>query len=289
MCEKKIQALAELTAQILYFTLKTMAAQIFQEYESEYELERQQRIKENNEIMRKIFGDAQTEHFPALKRTTRARSSSPYVARKKDNLTPLRRNPKRIARSYHSEEVDNAKEASDQDIASENRLIVHWVGPLTKKRRISGKSTGDADLGEEGGYHRSRSHSRIIQHVVRPVSDFCEEDLLSVAETVAEKRYDSINGTSCHQCRQKTDDLKTVCRNENCIGIRGQFCGPCLRNRYGESVKEAIMDPDWVCPPCRKICNCSLCMKKRGRSCTGHLIGIARQNGYTDVKSFLGD
>lgn len=158
--------------------------------------------------------------------------------------------------------------------------IIAWYFPDT--------STGDSELSDDS-YHRSKPHAHPIQHAVRPVSDFTEEDLLLVAETVSEKRYDSTNGTSCHQCRQKTDDLKTVCRNENCIGIRGQFCGPCLRNRYGESVKEAIMDPDWFCPPCRNICNCSFCMKKRGRSCTGQLIGIARQSGYSDVKSFLGD
>jgi hypothetical protein len=115
-----------------------MAAEIFEAYESEYELKRKQRIKENNEMMRKIFGETLTEHFPAKKRTPRARSCSPYVARKKENFTPLRRNPKRIARSYHSEDVESVSEASDEDITSENRLIVHWVGPLTKKR-ISGK------------------------------------------------------------------------------------------------------------------------------------------------------
>ncbi len=115
-----------------------MAAEIFEAYESEYELQRKQRIKENNEMMRKIFGETLTEHFPAKKRTPRARSCSPYVARKKENFTPLRRNPKRIARSYHSEDVESVSEASDEDITSESRLIVHWVGPLTKKR-ISGK------------------------------------------------------------------------------------------------------------------------------------------------------
>lgn len=149
-------------------------------------------------------------------------------------------------------------------------------------------SAGDNDFPDELSYSNHRAR-RSLAHLVRPVSDFTEEDLLLVAETVSEKHYDSINGTSCHQCRQKTDDLKTVCRNKFCIGIRGQFCGPCLRNRYGESVKEAIMDPNWFCPPCRNICNCSFCMKKRGRSCTGQMIGVARQNGYTDVKSFLGD
>jgi hypothetical protein len=117
-----------------------MAAEMFQEHESEYELERKQRIKENNEIMRKIFGETLTEHFPAIKRTPRARSSSPYFARKRESLTPLRRNPKRNARSYHSRDVESCSEASDHDIDCENRLIVHWVGPLTKKRRISGNN-----------------------------------------------------------------------------------------------------------------------------------------------------
>lgn len=50
-------------------------------------------------------------------------------------------------------------------------------------------------------------------------------------------------GNTCHQCRQKTIDTKTVCRNQGCGGVRGQFCGPCLRNRYGEDVRSALLDP----------------------------------------------
>lgn len=50
-------------------------------------------------------------------------------------------------------------------------------------------------------------------------------------------------GNTCHQCRQKTIDTKTVCRNRSCGGVRGQFCGPCLRNRYGEDVRSALLDP----------------------------------------------
>ena len=110
-----------------------------------------------------------------------------------------------------------------------------------------------------------------------------------VAERVADKNYDPVNGTTCHQCRQKTDDLKTACRSKSCFGVRGQFCGPCLRNRYGEDAKQALMDPDCHCPPCRGICNCSFCMKKRGRRCTGIMIHLAKERGYEDVKSFLGD
>lgn len=44
-------------------------------------------------------------------------------------------------------------------------------------------------------------------------------------------------------CRQKTMDTKTVCRSGDCSGVRGLFCGPCLKNRYGEEVKEALLDP----------------------------------------------
>ena len=119
-----------------------MAAETYQAYESEYELQRRKRIKENNEMMRQIFGNTLTEHFPPdltkTKRTPRAKSCSPYAVRNKEVLTPLRRNPKRSARSYHSEDVEVLDEDSDDEIPTENKLVVRWVGPLTKKRRISG-------------------------------------------------------------------------------------------------------------------------------------------------------
>lgn len=51
-----------------------------------------------------------------------------------------------------------------------------------------------------------------------------------------------VQGTTCHQCRQKTTDTKTNCRNPECVGVRGQFCGPCLRNRYGEEVRDALLN-----------------------------------------------
>ena len=123
----------------------------------------------------------------------------------------------------------------------------------------------------------------------RPFELIKEEDLILVAERTSDKHYDSVDGTSCHQCRQKTDDLKTVCRGKNCLGMRGQFCGPCLKNRYGECAKAAIMNPTWTCPPCRGICNCSFCMKKKGKRATGILIHIAKKSGFEDVKSYLGD
>nr|XP_056713634.1 cell division cycle-associated 7-like protein isoform X1 [Euleptes europaea] len=121
----------------------------------------------------------------------------------------------------------------------------------------------------------------------RLVEDITDEDLENIAITVKDKIYDKVLGSTCHQCRQKTIDTKTVCRNEGCGGVRGQFCGPCLRNRYGEDVKSALLDPDWVCPPCRGICNCSYCRKRDGRCATGMLIHLAKFYGYDNVKEYL--
>lgn len=41
--------------------------------------------------------------------------------------------------------------------------------------------------------------------------------------------------------------------------------------RYGENVLEAKANPDWTCPVCRGICNCSLCRQAKGWPPTGTL------------------
>lgn len=122
-----------------------------------------------------------------------------------------------------------------------------------------------------------------------------------------------LQGTTCHQCRQKTIDTKTNCRNPECVGVRGQFCGPCLRNRYGEEVQDALLNPvtvrrapqldvvcvpikadvprfppqEWRCPPCRGICNCSFCRARDGRCATGVLVYLAKYHGYDNVHAYL--
>ncbi|NXO03715.1 CDA7L protein, partial [Rhinopomastus cyanomelas] len=139
-------------------------------------------------------------------------------------------------------------------------------------------------MGDCGVRKRRRSSKYSLQ---RPVEDITEEDLDNIAITVKDKIYDKILGSTCHQCRQKTIDTKTICRNEGCGGVRGQFCGPCLRNRYGEDVKSALLDPAWICPPCRGVCNCSYCRRRDGRCATGMLIHLAKYYGYDNVKEYL--
>ena len=42
--------------------------------------------------------------------------------------------------------------------------------------------------------------------------DITEAMLNKVCERFGEKTYNQTIGTSCHQCRQKTTDTKTICR-----------------------------------------------------------------------------
>ncbi|XP_017889579.1 cell division cycle-associated protein 7-like [Ceratina calcarata] len=124
-------------------------------------------------------------------------------------------------------------------------------------------------------------------NTIPSVDEITDEMLENVAERFSDKTYDKIDGTSCHQCRQKTLDTKTVCRSGECIGVRGQFCGRCLRTRYGESAVEALKNPTWSCPPCRGLCNCSICRTREGLPPTGILVYAAQEEGYSSVLDYL--
>ncbi|XP_042490214.1 uncharacterized protein LOC122070158 [Macadamia integrifolia] len=100
--------------------------------------------------------------------------------------------------------------------------------------------------------------------------------------------YDSENGKSCHQCRQKTMDFSSACKNlKNGKLCTIKFCHKCLLNRYGEKAEETAVSDDWKCPKCRGICNCSFCMKKRGHMPTGILVHTAKKTGFSNVSEML--
>jgi len=117
--------------------------------------------------------------------------------------------------------------------------------------------------------------------------DITDEMLDNVCDYVSEKVYNPANGTSCHQCRQKTLDTKTICRSGFCHGVRGAFCGVCLKNRYGQDAREALKDPNWQCPVCLDKCNCSICRNRKGKAATGILTGLALSKGYNSVADYL--
>ncbi|KAJ0989202.1 hypothetical protein J5N97_007558 [Dioscorea zingiberensis] len=105
---------------------------------------------------------------------------------------------------------------------------------------------------------------------------------------VGSRIYDSENGISCHQCRQKTRDSVASCKKmKKKRPCTIKYCLKCLRNRYGEDAVEVDALPDWECPKCRGICNCSVCMKRRGQQPTGMLIHTAKATGYSSVLELL--
>ncbi|EEC68379.1 hypothetical protein EE612_056212 [Oryza sativa] len=97
--------------------------------------------------------------------------------------------------------------------------------------------------------------------------------------------YDQVRGQTCHQCRQKTLGHHTSCCK--CQIVQGQFCGDCLYMRYGENVLEAKKNPDWICPVCRGICNCSICRTKKGWFPTGAAYRKVVSLGYKSVAHYL--
>ena len=291
--------------------------------ESDYEKQRKLNIKRNEEVFKELFPNGALNFQGKSRSVPRKKRVSPSKA---NLILPLRKRLARSCkrkRNYRSsikeewspskklnfdqeddtdEEGDTVKYSDDEvSRRASSGLVIRfskWSKRLSPgKNRLSRDSSfldqcEDTYESDEEEFTKLKSPTRkknVTSYLTRrPFGAVTEKDLILVAETCNEKSYDQVDGTSCHQCRQKTSDLKTVCRNDKCIGVRGQFCGPCLRNRYGESAKEAIMDPKWFCPPCRGICNCSFCMKKRGRCATGILIHKAKEKGYNDVKSFLG-
>jgi len=153
------------------------------------------------------------------------------------------------------------------------------------------RGRGD-DTDEEEEYTPAKRRRHVHHHGHEPNEDIrtpesiTEEDLANVATCVSDKVY-SQSGTTCHQCRQKTTDQKTICRSGRCHGVRGFFCGVCLKNRYGEDAREALKDPDWWCPPCLDVCNCSICRNRYGKGATGPLTWLAQEKGFPSVRHYL--
>ncbi|KAM6572847.1 hypothetical protein CsatA_016927 [Cannabis sativa] len=105
---------------------------------------------------------------------------------------------------------------------------------------------------------------------------------------VGARIYDSENGKTCHQCRQKTMDFVASCKNTKGGKICTlNVCHKCLLNRYGEKAEEVNLLDDWTCPKCRGICNCSFCMKKRGHKPTGILVHAAKAIGLNSASEMI--
>ncbi|KAM6974417.1 cell division cycle-associated 7-like protein [Tautogolabrus adspersus] len=239
---------------------------------------RDKNIQENKAMLAKLFSDLSTmaDLTPPTTPQKKKRAQEKATARKsklKPEVGSERRNPSRKARPPENFAVEEKSE-----------LLSVRVPRTVDIRRLV-----EVDEEHTGERQKKRKSyiSRRSRYVVRSVDEITKEDLDNIAYRAKDKIWDKEDGSSCHQCRQKTVDTKTVCRSGVCVGGKGQFCGPCLKNRYGEEVRDVLLDPDWSCPICRGVCNCSLCRKKEGRCATGILVGLARYNGHDNVHEYL--
>ncbi|XP_023026131.1 uncharacterized protein [Leptinotarsa decemlineata] len=245
---------------------------------SEAELQREKNIKERDAFLASFMTDpefAEAVESIGLFETTKTKKKLPRRKSRDSTFKFFGNIPTEKRKSLRLQ--DKEPVYTKEDLVDESAF---------KRRRYSNYDYEDL---EEVIYRpkKSRVHTKHSgRPPIIPVSEVTEEMINKIARKVSVKKYSEI-GTSCHQCRQKTQDQKTCCRNIECVGVRGQFCGVCLENRYGEDAAEALRDPDWTCPVCRGICNCSFCRAKEGKRPTGILTPLAHQAGHKSVKEFL--
>ncbi|XP_061893684.1 cell division cycle-associated protein 7-like [Entelurus aequoreus] len=245
---------------------QTRAAEECEDASDFFLAKREQNIRANKAMLAQLMADLQKmPGGAAFLKKPEAKSSK--QKRPPRSGKESRRNPERSSRR-HTRSIGRheAPQEADVDLSLEEELLQVRGAP---RRRGTPRA----------------NHSK--PHIIRPVEDITEDQLQLVADNMTDKVYNRVTGSTCHQCRQKTVDTKTCCRHQECRGIQGQFCGPCLRNRYGEDIRKALLDPDWTCPPCRGICNCSFCRLREGRCPTGILFPLAQYHGFSDVHSYL--
>ncbi|XP_029315050.1 LOW QUALITY PROTEIN: cell division cycle-associated protein 7a [Cottoperca gobio] len=234
-------------------------------------------IKENKEMLAKLM--AELNKVPGLlpRQMAMSSSSTPRRAPRRSMGTPgaRRRNPQRLSRPHtRSRTLVDGPPSPTSEEEPEDKFSLVRQSPYYEED-------------DEPPRRRYFNGTKAIPHLVRPVDDITEAELQGICQNARDKVYNSFTGSTCHQCRQKTIDTKTSCRNPECVGVRGQFCGPCLRNRYGEEVRDALLSMEWQCPPCRGICNCSFCRARDGRCATGVLVYLAKYHGYDNVHAYL--
>ncbi|XP_048200195.1 cell division cycle-associated protein 7 isoform X3 [Perognathus longimembris pacificus] len=242
-------------------------------------------IKQNKAMLAKLMSELESfpgsfpgrRSFPGSRAPpskTPSRRSFPGVSSRRNperKARPLTRSRSRVLGSLGALPTEEEEEEEEDDKFA-----------LVRKRK-----TMDGYMNDDDMPRSRRPGSMTLPHIIRPVEEITEEMLENICTNSREKIYSRSLGSTCHQCRQKTIDTKTNCRNPDCWGVRGQFCGPCLRNRYGENVQEALLDPNWHCPPCRGICNCSFCRQRDGRCATGVLVYLAKYHGFGNVHAYL--
>ncbi|GLT39988.1 hypothetical protein SLA2020_141510 [Shorea laevis] len=225
----------------------------------EYEKMREKRIQENTERMQKLgIFDLSLKLKAPTSKTNRKVSSS--TAKKTKSHRPLSDPPRRSSR------LKTLPSVSYKEVRPERNMP-------------SGSYEICIKEGEEPEIY-TEEHEKLLGDCKTPWT-------LSVDGYGKDGKriYDQVNGKSCHQCRLKTLGHHTRC--SKCDMVQGQFCGDCLSMRYGENVIEANQNPNWICPVCRGVCNCSRCRRGKGWAITGDIYRKVVKMGYKSVAHYL--
>ncbi|KAL8117559.1 uncharacterized protein LOC141723821 [Apium graveolens] len=229
---------------------------------SEYEKCREERIKDNLERMKKLgILDLSLKLKTAAKPTRNYNNGSSSVRKSPHRVSPMRN----VGPVRRSSRLGNSTPISYSELA------------LPKK----GLFTEEELPGEGCKSEAYTEEQKKLLGCTTKSWTLCVDGYGEDGKRV----YDPFRGKSCHQCRQKTLGYRTEC--SQCCQVRGQFCGDCLYTRYGENVLEALENPDWVCPVCRGICNCSLCRKAKGWAPTGFMYRKVLKLGFKSVAHYL--
>ncbi|BBN07755.1 cell division cycle-associated protein 7 [Marchantia polymorpha subsp. ruderalis] len=173
----------------------------------------------------------------------------------------------------------------------DNESVELQSSPITELAELDNKENHGSEVQSGNGVKSPNGGKKRKQPAEFPVQPESSTQLtlpspLLVADGVVPIQAKLL--TTCHQCRQRLDTSLAYCKNT--AGKRActqKYCGKCLRNRYGEIVAEVEDLQAWSCPRCRGICNCSMCMKKRGLAPTGGLAKKAKAAGYSSVADLL--
>ncbi|KAI3450960.1 hypothetical protein Pfo_007625 [Paulownia fortunei] len=223
---------------------------------AEYEESRVQRIKQNTERMKSL---GLFDLSKKLKHQSSKPSSS--LRKMKPTSTPSNDPPRRSSRLKDMTRVSYSERKTPKEEDSVKHVEIH------------------IPEGENPEIY-TEEHEKLLgdsKAVWTLFVDGYDED--------RQRIYDPVEGKTCHQCRQKTLGHHTEC--SKCEMVTGQFCGDCLYMRYGENVTEVSQNPDWVCPVCRGICNCSRCRRDKGWAPTGAIYRKVVSLGFKSVAHYL--
>uniref|UniRef100_A0A0D9XTA3 Zinc-finger domain-containing protein n=1 Tax=Leersia perrieri TaxID=77586 RepID=A0A0D9XTA3_9ORYZ len=237
-----------------------------------YEREREARIRENMERMQKLG---------LLDLATRFNQSAGGGSGRGRGLGRPR---KPVTPGSVAVGVGRSKPASPSPARRSLRLksiepVSYCETQAKKGKDVEGGSSVLIEVGSKEEIY-TEEHEKLLGTCVEPWTLFVDgygKD--------GRRIYDQVRGQTCHQCRQKTLGHHTHCCK--CQIVQGQFCGDCLYMRYGENVLEAKKNPDWICPVCRGICNCSICRTKKGWLPTGCAYRKVVSLGYKSVAHYL--